>query len=91
MGPHNIVLEWLLPYLDFDLCTSMFQVYHESSEVRAHENRNAYRLPVSDEVLAMVRTNFSREIEFYEFCKQRLQKQFEGLKCNGKCSTKIAT
>ncbi|XP_059620106.1 heparan sulfate 2-O-sulfotransferase pipe isoform X1 [Phlebotomus argentipes] len=39
-------------------------------------NRNAFKPPVSEEVKDIVRRNFTREIEFYQFCKQRLHKQF---------------
>jgi hypothetical protein len=39
-------------------------------------NKNNFKPPVSEEVKNIVRQNFSREIEFYKFCKQRLQTQF---------------
>uniref|UniRef100_A0A1B0CBD4 Putative heparan sulfate 2-o-sulfotransferase pipe n=1 Tax=Lutzomyia longipalpis TaxID=7200 RepID=A0A1B0CBD4_LUTLO len=39
-------------------------------------NRNSFKPPVSEEVKDIVRRNFTREIEFYQFCKQRLHKQF---------------
>ena len=53
------------------------EVYHGDSEVKRFRMKNAYKLPVSDKVLKIVRANFTHEIEFYEFCKQRLQKQFD--------------
>ncbi|XP_074035152.1 heparan sulfate 2-O-sulfotransferase pipe isoform X1 [Leptinotarsa decemlineata] len=43
-------------------------------------NRNAFKPPVSEEVKNLVRANFTKEIEFYEFCKQRLHKQYIALK-----------
>ncbi|CAG9824938.1 unnamed protein product [Phaedon cochleariae] len=43
-------------------------------------NKNAFKPPVSEEVKNIVRRNFTREIEFYEFCKQRLHKQYLALK-----------
>ena len=43
-------------------------------------NKNIYKPPVSDEVKNIIRGNFSREIEFYEFCKQRLHLQHLALK-----------
>lgn len=43
-------------------------------------NRNAFKPPVSDYVKDIVRRNFSREMEFYEFCKDRLYKQYRALK-----------
>lgn len=42
--------------------------------------RNAYKLPVSDEVMEIVRQNFTKEIEFYQFVKQRLDRQYDELK-----------
>lgn len=43
-------------------------------------NRNAFKPPVSEYVKDIVRRNFSREIEFYEFCKDRLYKQYRALR-----------
>ncbi|XP_019769709.2 heparan sulfate 2-O-sulfotransferase pipe [Dendroctonus ponderosae] len=43
-------------------------------------NKNNFKPPVSEEVKELVRKNFTREIEFYEFCKQRLHKQYLALK-----------
>ena len=45
-------------------------------------NRNIYKPPVSEEVKMTVRQNFTREIEFFEFCKQRLHKQYLALNLN---------
>ena len=42
-------------------------------------NRNIYKPPVSEETKKLVRQNFTREIEFFEFCKQRLHKQYMAL------------
>ena len=52
-------------------------IYHNDEEVKRFRMKNAYKLPVSEEVMNIVRKNFTREIEFYEFCKQRLLKQYE--------------
>ncbi|XP_049873959.1 heparan sulfate 2-O-sulfotransferase pipe [Pectinophora gossypiella] len=43
-------------------------------------NRNTFKPPVSEAVKQMVRANFTREIEFYEFCKQRLYLQLKALR-----------
>ncbi|XP_019866240.1 heparan sulfate 2-O-sulfotransferase pipe [Aethina tumida] len=43
-------------------------------------NKNSFKPPVSEEIKEMVRRNFTKEIEFYEFCKQRLHKQYLALK-----------
>lgn len=53
-----------------------------SDEVNAFTriNRNFFKPPVSEEVKDIVRSNFTREIEFYQFCKQRLYKQLRALK-----------
>ncbi len=55
-------------------------MYGEAKEVKKFRNRNAFKVPVSDEVMEIVRANFTREIEFYEFCKQRLENQFKQIK-----------
>lgn len=39
-------------------------------------NKNSFKPTVSERVKDIVRANFTREIEFYEFCRQRLHKQF---------------
>lgn len=56
------------------------ELYHNDPDVQKFRMKNAYKLPVSAEVMQIVRANFTMEIEFYEFCKQRLQKQFEDIK-----------
>ncbi|XP_008559332.1 heparan sulfate 2-O-sulfotransferase pipe [Microplitis demolitor] len=43
-------------------------------------NRNSFKPPVSEEIKDMVRKNFTREIEFYQFCRQRLHRQLRALK-----------
>lgn len=43
-------------------------------------NRNAFKPPVSEAVKNIVRANFTREIEFYEFCRQRLHMQLRALR-----------
>lgn len=39
-------------------------------------NKNIFKPPVNEEIKEIVRRNFTREIEFYQFCKQRLYKQY---------------
>lgn len=39
-------------------------------------NKNKFKPPVSDEVKKLLRKNFTREYDFYEFCKKRLYTQF---------------
>ncbi|CAO1420440.1 unnamed protein product [Diamesa tonsa] len=52
------------------------EIYY--NEIRSLDkiNKNLFKPPVSEEVKNLVRQNFTREIEFYKFCKQRLHKQF---------------
>jgi dermatan/chondrotin sulfate uronyl 2-O-sulfotransferase UST len=45
-------------------------------------NRNMYKPPVSEKVKAILRQNFTNEIEFYNFCKQRLHMQYAALNLN---------
>lgn len=56
--------------------TSHSKIASESVRV----NRNAFKPPVSEYVKEIVRRNFSREVEFYEFCKNRLHKQYRALR-----------
>ncbi|KAK9309271.1 hypothetical protein QLX08_001020 [Tetragonisca angustula] len=55
-------------------------VYYDEVNAFTRINRNFFKPPVSEEVKDMVRGNFTREIEFYQFCKQRLYKQLRALK-----------
>ena len=56
-----------------------FKLYHNHPEIRHKQNKNAFKIPVAEDVLETVRRNFTREIEFYEFCRQRLDRQHESL------------
>ena len=47
-------------------------------------NRNTYKPSVPEEVKDIVRRNFTRELEFYDFCKQRLHKQYLALNLDKK-------
>lgn len=51
------------------------EVYYDDISNGNRINGNAFKPPVSEEVKNIVRRNFTREIEFYEFCRQRLHKQ----------------
>ena len=53
--------------------------YHSDPDIKRFRMKNAYKLPVSDEVMKIVSANFTNEIEFYDFCKQRLIKQFDAI------------
>jgi len=54
-------------------------VYWNEINVFSRINRNIYKPPVAEETKNIVRKNFTREIEFFEFCKQRLHKQYLAL------------
>ncbi|XP_028134157.1 heparan sulfate 2-O-sulfotransferase pipe [Diabrotica virgifera virgifera] len=70
------VLEHYVPRF-FKGATDVY--YNEIS--RYHPiNKNNFKPPVSEEIKELVRKNFTKEIEFYEFCKQRLHKQYLALK-----------
>lgn len=56
------------------------QVYREEVEHFKKINHNAFKPPVSEEVKEIVRQNFTREIEFYYFCRQRLHRQLLALR-----------
>ncbi|XP_068618451.1 heparan sulfate 2-O-sulfotransferase pipe [Battus philenor] len=56
------------------------QLYWEELNTFNRINRNAFKPPVSEAVKQIVRANFTREIEFYEFCKQRLYTQLRALR-----------
>lgn len=43
-------------------------------------NDNPMKPHIRQDILDMVRRNFTREIEFYQFCRQRLHKQYLALK-----------
>lgn len=45
-------------------------------------NDNPMKPHIRQEIIDMVRRNFTREIEFYQFCRQRLHKQYLALKLN---------
>ncbi|XP_055387147.1 heparan sulfate 2-O-sulfotransferase pipe-like [Condylostylus longicornis] len=53
-----------------------YEIYQESAEHLAKINKNAFKPPVTEEVKDIVRRNFTKEIEFYQFCRQRLYKQY---------------
>ncbi|XP_011183221.2 heparan sulfate 2-O-sulfotransferase pipe isoform X2 [Zeugodacus cucurbitae] len=44
------------------------------------QNHNPMKPHISEDIKNMVRKNFTREIEFYQFCRQRLHKQYIALK-----------
>jgi dermatan/chondrotin sulfate uronyl 2-O-sulfotransferase UST len=47
-----------------------------SNEAIQHVNRNIYKQPQTTELRQMLAGNMSREIDFYNYCRQRLRKQY---------------
>uniref|UniRef100_A0A1I8P2M4 Heparan sulfate 2-O-sulfotransferase pipe n=1 Tax=Stomoxys calcitrans TaxID=35570 RepID=A0A1I8P2M4_STOCA len=52
------------------------EIYDTSAEYLTKINKNNFKPPVSEQVKDIVRRNFTNEIEFYQFCRQRLHKQY---------------
>ena len=48
------------------------------------ENQNLQKDIVSEEIKNVVRKKISREIEFYEFCKERLKTQLNNIRSRRK-------
>jgi hypothetical protein len=57
-----------------------YLIFTEELERFRRINRNSFKPPVSEEVKEIVRRNFTREIEFYHFCRQRLHRQLLALR-----------
>ncbi|XP_049809146.1 heparan sulfate 2-O-sulfotransferase pipe [Schistocerca nitens] len=55
-------------------------VYWGEMERFIRINRNMFKPPVREEVKDLVRANFTRETEFYQFCRQRLHRQLLALR-----------
>jgi len=73
------VLEHYVPRFFKGALNTYWEEIHMYSKI----NRNIYKPPVSEATKEIVRKNFTREIEFFEFCKQRLHKQYMALNLNG--------
>merc|ERR1719348_2399372 len=54
-------------------------VYWNQIQKYSKINRNIYKPPVLESTKEIVRRNFTRELEFFDFCKQRLHKQYLAL------------
>jgi len=69
------VLEHYVPRFFKGALNTYWNEVHMFSKI----NRNIYKPPVSEATKELVRRNFTHEIEFFEFCKQRLHKQYMAL------------
>jgi len=54
-------------------------VYWNEVQIFSKINRNIYKPKTAEATKDIVRKNFTRELEFYDFCKQRLHKQYMAL------------
>ena len=52
-------------------------LYHNDPEVIQWRFKNKGKPPISEEVKNMLRANFTLEIEFYDYLKQRLKNQYD--------------
>ena len=76
---NNALLEHLI-FLFSELY--YFQIYEnwqleKGSAMKFGENQ--FKVPATEEVMTRLRSNFSIEYEFYEFCKKRLDRQYKSL------------
>ncbi|TRY71697.1 hypothetical protein TCAL_01018 [Tigriopus californicus] len=75
MDKSMTVLEHFLPRFFKGVKT----VYNKNKQYWGNVNKNKFRPEVSNHVRNLVRQNMTREVEFYEYCKQRLHKQYLSL------------
>ena len=50
-----------------------YETYFNDEQILKNKNRNHFKTKISEETRNILKTNFTYEIEFYEFCKERLQ------------------
>jgi dermatan/chondrotin sulfate uronyl 2-O-sulfotransferase UST len=72
------VLEAKMP----EFFNGAIEIYAEDEDIKEGREKNPYKLPLSDEFKNIIRANFTHEIEFYNFCKQRLLTQYTDLNLN---------
>jgi len=59
-------------------------VYYNEVQIFSKINRNIYKPTTAEATKDIVRKNFTRELEFFDFCKQRLHKQYMALNLDKK-------
>ena len=69
------VLEHYLPRF----FSGVLNAYTKRGQVRKNVNKNIFRPAVPDNIRALVRNNITREVAFYEYCKDRLNRQYLAL------------
>ena len=75
MGQTIKVLEAKMP----EMFAGAGNEYFNNSNVKAYRHQNPFKLPVSKRVKAILDEKFQHEIDFYQFCRQRLQIQYNDL------------
>ena len=70
------VMEDQLPFF----FTGARELYKEKFQQVRKMSQNFHKGFVSEEIKQIVRKNFSREMEFYDFCKERLQVQLDQIR-----------
>ena len=53
--------------------------YFHNKDVKAFRHKNLHKLPVAQNVRKIMTDKFQHEIDFYQFCKQRLENQYAEL------------
>lgn len=71
----NTTLRVLEAYIPRYFAGAM-DVYYAMQNNMENVNRNAFRPAISEQVRALLARNLTQEIEFYQFVRQRLNKQF---------------
>ena len=69
------VLEKVMP----EYFEGAIQAYYGSKFVINGRHQNPYKKPIKEETLNMIRSHFTHEIEFYDYCTQRLHNQYNQL------------
>lgn len=52
------------------------EIYNKEIRIFENQNKNNFKPKISEEVKRLIRQNFTKEYEFYKFCKHKLQSQF---------------
>ena len=72
------VLEHVLPKYFKGSSLIAQKAYHDAYKAEKEQNYN-HKKPVSEEIKDLVKRNMTYEIEFYDFCKKRLQQQLKSI------------
>ena len=69
------VLEHYLPRF----FSGVLNAYKRRGNSKRNVNKNIFRAEVPEHIRQMVRNNITREVAFYEYCKDRLNRQYLAL------------